>query len=381
MTTLTKATAMHERYWDVNQRLYPLYLIYSLFYFFPLLFMADFLATVGLGWWSAMLAIYALFVALFFAVSYWQPPLQTGALVSMLALATLGTAVSPGTAALYAYVTFFAVFHFPTRRALAFCVATGLSIVLAAWVFVDFAWYFVGPAFFAAAMNIFTASLEVQKRKLHAESERASHLEERERMAHDLHDVTGHQLTAIALKAQLAIKQLAAQNYTQAALELDAISALAAQNRIAIRNAIEGKLPDNVQVVYPQLIALLTEQGFDVKTTGALPEFKPTVSGDIVAIYTEAITNALRHSADKRVLIIHAVTAGGYQWRIANACGADGSITPSDGAPKSSRVGLGLASMAKRAQNMGGCAAFSVGAAGQAELCLTLPLTVLLAEH
>lgn len=372
---------MDEPYWELNQRMYPLYLIYSLFYFFPLIFMADFLATVGLGWWAALFAIYAVFVALFFAVSYCRPPLQMSALIGMLLLSTLGTAVSPGTAALYAYVTFFAVFHLPTRYSIALCVTTGVSIVFAAWAFVDFAWYFVGPAVFAAVMNIFTASLELQKRKLHAESERARHLEARERMAHDLHDVTGHQLTAIALKARLAIKQLAAHDYDIAASELESISALAAQNRVAIRNAIEGKLPDNVLEVYPQLIALLEEQGFEVKTTGALPAFKPLFSGDIVAIYTEAITNALRHSVEKRVMISHVVSACDYQWRIANACGhapTQQSDNPSQGEPPAHRAGMGLASMNKRAQNLGGRAEFSVSAQGHAELCLTLPLNVLL---
>lgn len=349
-----------------EDKMYPFYLIYSLFYFFPLAFMGDFLREASVGWWLALFALYGVFVALFFVVSSVDGLARIAALVTMLALATLGASVTAGTAAFYAYVTFFAVFLMSRKEAIFFCVATGLAIAFAAWAFVDFAWYFIAPAVFAAVINIFTAGIEVQKRKLNDEIERASHLEERERIAHDLHDATGHHLTAIALKAQLAQKQLAAGQYEQAAQELEAIVGLAAQNRAAIRNAVEGKLPNNVNAMCQQLTALLVEQGFEVKSTGDLPTFNEAYAGEIVAIFTEAMTNALRHAGAKRIAMSHAITPSDYQWRIANPCG--------EGA---NRNGLGLTSMAKRAQAMGGSAVFSVSAEGQAELCLTLPASVL----
>ena len=349
-----------------EDKMYPFYLIYSLFYFFPLAFMGDFLQTVGVGWWLGMIAIYGVFIVLFFMVSFLAGKARIVALIAMLVLATLGTSITPGTAAFSSYVTFLSIFLMPRRAAILFCVATGLSITFAAWAFVDFAWYFTVPAVFAAVMNVFTAGLEVQKRKLNYEIERASHLEERERIAHDLHDATGHHLTAIALKAQLAQKQLAAGQYEQAAQELEAIVGLAAQNRAAIRNAVEGKLPNNVNAMCQQLTALLVEQGFDVKSTGDLPKFNETYAGEIVAIFTEAMTNALRHAGAKRIAMSHSITPSDYQWRIANPCGESAN-----------RNGLGLTSMAKRAHAMGGSAVFSVRAEGQAELCLTLPASVL----
>ncbi|BCD97609.1 sensor histidine kinase [Marinagarivorans cellulosilyticus] len=366
MKIQTKAFQVQE-HTKKEDKMYPFYLVYSLFYFFPLFFMGEHLRTLGVGWWLAMFTIYGVFVALFFMISSLRGRAKVAVLVAMLALATFGSVVSAGTAAFYAYVTFFAIFYMSRKQAVFFCMATGLAIVFAAWAFVDFAWYFVLPAVFPAVMNIFTASLEVQKRRLNYETERASHLEERERIAHDLHDATGHHLTAIALKAQLAQRQLAAGQYDKAAQELEAIVGLAAQNRAAIRNAIEGTLPDNVGQMYQQLTNLLTEQGFDVKTNGELPLFHNAYSADIVAIFTEAMANTLRHAGAKEVVISHAVTASDYQWRIANPSGARDL----------SREGLGLTSMAKRAQAMGGQAAFSVNTQGQAELCLTLPLSVL----
>ena len=42
--------------------------------------------------------------------------------------------------------------------------------------------------------------MEAQRRQMRNEEKRASRLEERERTAYNLHDVTGHQKTAIALK-------------------------------------------------------------------------------------------------------------------------------------------------------------------------------------
>ena len=349
-----------------EDKMYPFYLIYSLFYFFPLVFIGDFLREASVGWWLAMLTIYVVFVALFFVVSFVEGRARVAALFAMLVLATLGASITAGTSAFYAYVTFFAVFLMSRKEAVVFCVATALAIAFAAWAFMDFAWYFIAPAVFAAAINVFTAGIEVQKRKLSYEIERASHLEERERIAHDLHDATGHHLTAIALKAQLAQKQLAAGQYDKAAQELGAIVELAAQNRAVIRNAVEGKLPNNVNEMYQQLRSLLVEQGFEVKSTGDLPQFDAGYATDIVAIFTEAMTNALRHAGEKKIAISHTITASDYQWRIANP-----------GGTSTNRNGLGLTSMARRAQAMGGSAVFSVSAQGQAELCLTLPASVL----
>ena len=47
MTTLTAAS---DASMNLEKRFYPIYLIYSAFYFFPLLFMGPYLDQKGFGW-------------------------------------------------------------------------------------------------------------------------------------------------------------------------------------------------------------------------------------------------------------------------------------------------------------------------------------------
>lgn len=345
--------------------IYPLYLVYSLFYFFPLLSMGAWLEGKGPGWWIAMFGLYAVFVGTFFAMNRANGRQVQWLMAGLLILLTLGSNITVGTSALFSYMPYFFILLLPSHVAWRWFVACVLGILVASWM-TSFVWYFWAPAMIVFAFNTFGAVLEHQKKRLSEATEKAAHLAERERIAHNLHDVTGHQLTAIALKAQLACKLIQANEYDQASDELAMIAKLAAENRAAIRSVIEDEWPRDLLSSYEDLVNLLKTQGFEWQCTGELPTFVNSAEYEITAIFTEAVTNVLRHASDKRVQSRHLVTPEGYEWRIANP-----AVGVSD--PK----GMGLVSMKRRAESLGGSLAFQLTASGEAILSLRLPLSVI----
>lgn len=347
------------------EKMPPLYLVYSLFYFFPLLFMPN-LGDMGAGWWLAMLGIYGGFIGLALVNHFFSPAQRAWCLIGIIVLATLGAKVSVGTSSFFAYLPFYALLYYPTAYALRWMAASIVGIVIAAWL-TDFAWYFWAPAIGVFILNTVTAFIELQEKRLLAATTHASHLAERERIAHNLHDVTGHHLTAISLKAQLAQKLIAAQHYDKAREELTSIAELAAANRSAIRNAIEGELPSNVQANYTALINLLKNQGFQWRCEGELPLFTAQASPQIVAILSEAMTNVLRHASPKNINCHHIISAQGFTMTLTNPV-SHANIN----------YGIGINSMQKRAVALGGQLTFTVNQNLQALLCLSLPRSVLI---
>ena len=348
--------------------MHPFYLIYSLFYFFPLLFMGEWLDQQSGLWWFSMVFLYAAFVGAYLLTGSADLRLRFGSLILMLVLGVLGVNISVGTSSFFAYLPFCALLMLPTRQAWMWMAASVVALAIATWLS-GFVWYFWAPAAGVFTLNTIVALMELQRRKLQQTSDRASKLAERERIARNLHDVTGHQLTAIALKAQLAQKLIEKGRYEQAQSELVAVAELAAQNRAAIRGAIEDEWPSDVAEAYGRLLALLRSQGFECTVSGEMPNFTARARPEVTAIVTEAMTNALRHASDPKLTASHQFEAGHYIWTLSNP--ASHSASPS---------GLGLKSMRQRAETLDGEFSFEVDQAGTAQLRLSLPLNCLASE-
>ncbi len=370
-----------------ESRFYPIYLVYSLFYFFPLIFMGDTLATKSALWWFGVVGLYGLFVAIFFTLEHASLKWRFGLMVMISLMATLGVQLTLGTSAFFAYIPFFALLFFPLRLAL-FWLIVGVFCIAIAALLTSFEPYFWMPAAIVFTVNSFTAMLELRKRQLQCAMQNNAQLVERDRITRDLHDVTGHQLTAIALKAQLAQKMIQVERYQEAAAELAVLADLAANNRKAIRYAIEGHDVQDVQGAYHSLSKLLQEQGFEVSETGELPSVIPSAQYDLVAIYSEAMTNVLRHGSRGLVLSEHQQSPEGYHWRLVNnvshGLGKDRTLREPKSGSTRGFEGVGLMSMRKRAENIGGSLDFKMmqqAAPHQAELILFLPTSILNDAH
>lgn len=131
-------------------------------------------------------------------------------------------------------------------------------------------------------------------------------LEERERVARDVHDVLGHTLTVIALKSELAGKLLE-RDPGRAQAELHEITNLARESIEEVRQTVAGL---KVQSLFEEIAAAsqaLESASIDLQREGsAWPDLDsiPAVNQAIFAwVIREATTNIIRHAAAHRVTI------------------------------------------------------------------------------
>jgi two-component system sensor histidine kinase DesK len=122
--------------------------------------------------------------------------------------------------------------------------------------------------------------------------------EERLRFARDLHDVLGRDLSAIALKSQLA-GELVRRGHPGAADELADISRVAEQSLREVRDVVRGYRTTDLAGELAGARSVLRAAGIGCTVTGeeagaALPGTVQTALGWVVR---EAVTNVLRHSS------------------------------------------------------------------------------------
>ncbi|TWJ29291.1 two-component system sensor histidine kinase DesK [Micromonospora sagamiensis] len=119
--------------------------------------------------------------------------------------------------------------------------------------------------------------------------------EERLRFARDVHDVLGHALTVIALKAELAAR-LAPVDAERAGREADEVRRLAAAALDEVRDAVHGyrrvDLADQAAAV-GQVLRSCGVRSTVLLPDGALPA---GTAAQFAAVLREASTNVLRHS-------------------------------------------------------------------------------------
>lgn len=126
--------------------------------------------------------------------------------------------------------------------------------------------------------------------------------EERSRMTRDLHDILGHSLTVITVKAQLA-GRLVATDESRAAAEIADIERLAREALTDVRATIAGKREVNLAPELVNARAALLSANIDAEVPYALDEV-PTANRELFGwTVREGVTNVLRHSKASRCVI------------------------------------------------------------------------------
>ncbi len=118
-------------------------------------------------------------------------------------------------------------------------------------------------------------------------------IEERLRFARDVHDLLGHRLTVIALKAELA-SRLAAVDASRAGAEADEVRVLAAAALADMREAVHGYRTVELGEQASAIEQVLTSSG--VRCTVSVPRELPAAARELSWALREAGTNVLRHS-------------------------------------------------------------------------------------
>lgn len=172
--------------------------------------------------------------------------------------------------------------------------------------------------------------------------------QERTRLHRELHDGLGPILTGAALKADSVV--LAARTDPEKAEEL--ATQLADQLRLAIddvRRLVYGLRPPALDQL--GLVDALRQQATDLgvvdlvmEVRTRLPELAPSVEVAAYRIASEALTNIVRHSADRRALMSLSSDARTLSLTVADHGGPGTTWRP----------GVGLSSMRNRAAEVGG---------------------------
>jgi two-component system sensor histidine kinase DesK len=163
-----------------------------------------------------------------------------------------------------------------------------------------------GFAIFLGALAVFGLRRAIQRSiELNATRKDMAELavqEERNRFARDLHDILGHSLTVITVKAELAGKLIAA-NPERAAAEVADVESLARAALADVRAAVAGyrELSLAGELVSARAALQAAEIKADLPTT--IDEVPEEIRELFAWVVREGVTNVVRHSGAKRCTI------------------------------------------------------------------------------
>lgn len=317
------------------------------------------LANVPLTQWfdpTSTLVDYLLAVALaaafipFYLAAYQVPRLARWAPAITTGLAAITTFVNPGAVILFVYAAAFAGTFLPRRTALRWLVVATLLIVahtaLSAIPFPWVLWAFTPSAILTWIIGIVTIEQQQDEREARLHSARIEHLAmlaERERIARDLHDLLGHALTGIVVRAQLA-QRLTPRDTEAAVAEMAEIERAARSALSEVRATVAGWR----QVAFDDELAAardaLTAAGVELDVVRE-PDltFTPTVETALGLALREAVTNVVRHAHARRCTVALRRIGGEVVLEVAD-----------DGIGGSKTEGTGLTGMRERISALGG---------------------------
>lgn len=126
------------------------------------------------------------------------------------------------------------------------------------------------------------------------EQQRAA-LAERERIAHDLHDLLGQTLTTVALKSEVA-HRLIAKDPARAKQETAEVAEAARNALQEIRAAVYDMTATTVEQELDRARQALDAAGVTLTVSDNIPTLDPTVSKALGLTIREATTNIVRHA-------------------------------------------------------------------------------------
>lgn len=228
----------------------------------------------------------------------------TGYLLLALVGVALWLVLGPATLGVLTYLGAVAGFILRWRWAVAGVVAAITSSVIlsvAAGLFPGAWWYFgittlVGV--FALILRVFESREERHRELTHA----LALSDERDRVARDVHDVLGHSLTVLAVKAEVA-ERMVDLDPDRAKSELVEIQALTRQSLAEIRSTVSGLRVARLTDEAARAEEALAAAGIEADLPDDAMVVDPTHRITIAWALREAVTNVVRHSRARRCTV------------------------------------------------------------------------------
>jgi signal transduction histidine kinase len=180
-------------------------------------------------------------------------------------------------------------------------------------------------------------------------------LEERTRLAREIHDTLAQGLTGIVVQLEAA-EDVLAETPTEARVHMARARQLARSSLAEARRSVQALRPQaladsDLPTALPRLVEQLTAQTplqAQVQVQGTPASLPPEVENALLRISQEALVNTVKHAQARTVQLALMFDAGAVRLRVTD----DGQGF--DPQQVATREGFGLVSMRERAERIGG---------------------------
>lgn len=304
--------------------------------------------------WLETIGIAAVFVLLYFA--YFRTESYRLRLLTLFGMYVLGAVTLPfngGAIAFFIYAAALLPFLVTSvSTVLRYFAAESLLILLEAWLLHHSFYNSIFAIFFVIVVggsNIFFAQkhrADCKLRMAQEEIEALAAVAERERIARDLHDVLGHTLSVIVLKAELAGRLLASgEEIQRAAAEIGDVERTARSALAEVRETIGGYRARGLAAEMEAAKRALSAAGVElhIEGTPAPAKLHPAEETVLALALREAVTNVVRHAQARTCTLRFAMEKGRHTL-----------VIEDDGLHTVTCEGNGLRGMRERVESMGG---------------------------
>jgi two-component system sensor histidine kinase DesK len=329
--------------------------------------------------WIGTIAVLAIFLGIF--VGYVRStdegsPIRFWMIAAIFVLGLITFPWNPGASTFFVYAAAFLPFAIKSTRLVLFLFLAESLIILAE----GYLFRTHGGPFFIEWPNtliaIFLLLIIGTGNILFAQQRRADHklrlaqeenfalaaVAERERIARDLHDVLGHTLSVIVLKAELA-GRLIERDPRRAALEIADVEKTARTALSEVREAIGGYRSQGLPAEMELARNTLQAAGVTLACESPLPQLHATEETVLCLAVREAVTNIVRHAQATHCRMRFTTSDDGYH----------SLLITDDGAHPKLQEGNGLRGMRERIQSLGGRLSITTDAG--VSLLIELPQT------
>jgi two-component system sensor histidine kinase DesK len=193
------------------------------------------------------------------------------------------------------------------------------------------------------------ARLSSALREVHAAREelaRMAVIEERLRMARDLHDLLGHTLSLVILKSELA-RRVVERDPSRAAQEIHEVECIARQTLREVREAVAGYRQPQLADELDGARQILEAAGIACQVEQTAGDLSPPIDAVLAWTVREGVTNVIRHSRAHHCSIRVTSESDKVHAEVVN----DGN---QEIAAAHREMGSGLAGLAERVRACGG---------------------------
>jgi two-component system, NarL family, sensor histidine kinase DesK len=346
-----------------------IWLAYSIFFFLEPIYRHQ------TRYWIECLGVYAIFLVLYVAMDVVESTrFRLGLVGCFTALGVAALPMNPGASAFLIYAAAYVPFLVASLPAVLAFTAIDCALLIGETLLLhkSIESYAI-PAFFlvlTAMTNVFIArqtQMNCKLRMAQEEIEQLAAVAERERIARDLHDVLGHTLSVIVLKAELAGK-LMDRDPKRAAAEIADVESTARTALTEVREAIGGYRAQGLGAELAQARRTLDAAGVklvcETEAIAASHTLRAPEETVLSLAVREAVTNIVRHAEASECRMRLETTEEGFH----------ALLVEDDGRHVVKHEGNGLRGMRERVQALGG--RFSLESAAGTRLRIELPIAL-----